>query len=58
MPDLPRPVEVLHEGTWRSGALEALNHRGGRWRGMVRYSAEPGSTYLHWRDQDEIRPAT
>jgi hypothetical protein len=50
-----RPVEVLHEGAWVAGWLEAYRRDPDGWRGMVRYSTKPGATYLHWRTQGEVR---
>ena len=58
MTDLPRPVEVLHNGKWYHGWLEATyRDDNGRWHAFVRYRIpETGLQYLQWRDQDEVRP--
>ncbi|MDQ4084702.1 MAG: hypothetical protein M3165_02705 [Actinomycetota bacterium] len=53
--DLPRPVEVLHDGRWCLGVLEAVQRDDGRWRAFVRYRVAPGSTFLQWRDGAEVR---
>lgn len=55
MPDLPRPVQVLHAGRWVEGDLEAVNRIGGAWRGLVRYTVTPGSVFLQWRPERELR---
>ena len=54
----PRPVEVLHgrgagvpAGYSRPAAMPAV---GGR---TSTYSTGIGETYLHWRDQHEVRRA-
>jgi hypothetical protein len=50
-----RPVEVLHEGRWVTGWLEAYRRDGRGWRAMVRYSAGPGMQYLQWRQESNVR---
>jgi hypothetical protein len=50
-----RPVEVLHDGAWVSGWLEAYRRGDAGWRGMVRYSPTLGAQYLQWRPADQIR---
>jgi hypothetical protein len=50
-----RPVEVLHEGRWVSGWLEAYRRDGEGWRAMVRYSAGVGMQYLQWREEAQVR---
>ena len=49
------PVEVLHDGQWVSGWLEAYRRDPEGWRGMVRYSPSPGAQYLQWRPAEQIR---
>ena len=41
-PDRVRDIEVLVDGEWLSGDLEAVDMRAGLWRGFVRYSRGPG----------------
>lgn len=49
-------VEVRHEGRWLPGSLlHAYRHDDGRWRGIVRYTADVGEQYEQGRDQDDIR---
>lgn len=55
MEGFPRPVQVLHEGRWVDGQLEAVNRIGGAWRGLVRYSVAPGLRHLQWRPESELR---
>lgn len=56
MPPLPRPVEVLHEGRWYPGWLEAVWRGGGDgWRAYVRYRVAVGSTFVQWRASGEVR---
>lgn len=55
MADLPRAVEVLHEGRWCPGVLEAVQRDGDGWRAFVRYRVAVGSTFLQWRDGAEVR---
>ncbi len=51
-----RPVEVLHNGSWHRGRVEAMYRDGdGRWHAFVRYSVAPGRQFLQWRDEDEVR---
>jgi len=59
-PERDSAVEVLHEGRWLPGTLlHAYRRReDGRWRGIVRYTADVGEQYEQSRDQDEIRPAS
>ncbi len=54
---LPRPVEVLHDGVWCRGWLEAYRQDTGGWHGYVRYAVAPGRRYLQWRDAAELRRA-
>ena len=49
-------MEVLHDGRWLPGILlHAYRRDGGRWRGIVRYTAGVGEQYEQGRDQDDIR---
>jgi hypothetical protein len=50
-----RPVQVLHNGHWVGGWLEAYRRDPEGWRGMVRYSTTPGAQYLQWRSEAEVR---
>ena len=50
-----RPVQVLHEGRWIDGWLEAYRQEPAGWRGCVRYTVEIGATYYQWRDKDDLR---
>jgi hypothetical protein len=52
-----RPVEVLHDGAWVNGWLEAYRRDADEWRGMVRYTPTPGGQYLQWRPADQLRAA-
>lgn len=54
-PDRVREVEVLVDGEWLSGDLEAVD-RHGIWRGFVRYSRGPGQgNYIDWFSEPNIR---
>lgn len=55
-PLLPRPVEVLHAGGWVRGTLLSAYRSDGRWRGVVRYSVQPGEQYQQARWAEELRP--
>jgi hypothetical protein len=50
-------VQVLVDGTWHDGTLEAWRRTDGRWRGFVRSSVGVGMRHLGWVDQDQLRPA-
>ena len=50
-----RPVQVLHEGRWLDGWLEAYRLDASGWRGCVRYSARVGMTYYQSRPDTELR---
>jgi|SwirhirootsSR2_FD_contig_21_23192098_length_260_multi_2_in_0_out_0_1 hypothetical protein len=50
-----RPVQVLHEGRWLDGWLEAYRREPSEWRGCVRYSAGVGMTCYQWRGESELR---
>jgi hypothetical protein len=54
---LPRPVKVLHDGTWVDGWLEAVRRDPEGWRGFVRYAVGPGMRHLQWRPEHELRRA-
>ncbi len=55
---LPRPVEVLRDGTWRPGTLRAVRREpDGRWRGLATYrAADPLQQHYCWHSEDELRP--
>ena len=58
--DLPfekhRPVQVrLGDGVWCDGYLELYREIEGVWSGLVRYTMEPGVTYLGWFEAPPIR---
>ena len=55
MDDLPRAVEVLHQGRWYRGMLEAVRRDDGGWRGFVRFKVGPNATHLLWFDEAELR---
>jgi hypothetical protein len=49
-------VEVLVDGEWLLGDLEAVDEQAGVWRGWVRFSAGPGTgNYLDWFSVPNIR---
>ena len=50
-----KPVQVLHDGRWVDGWLEAYRREPSGWRGCVRYSTGVGQTYYHWRPEGELR---
>ena len=50
-------VEVLVDGHWHPGMLEAWRAQDGRWRGYVRWTIGVGMRHLGWVDQDHLRPA-
>jgi hypothetical protein len=50
-----RPVQVLHDGQWVGGWLEAYRRDDEGWRAMVRYCPEPDAQYLQWRPAEQIR---
>jgi hypothetical protein len=54
--ELPRPVEVVHQGRWVRGTLLAAYRFRGRWRGVVRYSVAPGEQYQQSRWAEDLRP--
>jgi hypothetical protein len=55
-PDRVREVEVLVDGEWLTGDLEAVDKQDGAWRGWVRYSAGPGQgNYVDWFPEPGIR---
>ncbi len=49
-------VQVLVDGTWYDGELEAWRRTDGRWRGYVRWSVGVGMRHLGWVDQEQLRP--
>jgi hypothetical protein len=51
----PQPVEVLHNGAWVTGWLEAYRRERDGWRAMVRFSPSPGAPYLQWRPAEQLR---
>lgn len=53
-----RQVEVWHDGQWvRCDVEDRMRRADGSWRFLVRYTADVGSTFLHWRDESELREA-
>jgi hypothetical protein len=52
--DSPRQVEVLDDGRWVSGWLEAYRRDGDVWLAM-RDTVGVGMTYLQWRSEAEVR---
>lgn len=54
-PDDVRPVEVLVEGSWLAGELEAYRRDRETWRGWVRWSTGIGENRLDWFDQRQLR---
>lgn len=50
-----RPVEVLRDGEWRTGDLEAYRQDASGWHGFVRHSEGPGLNYLGWYTEDRLR---
>ena len=50
-------VEVIVDGVWHAGELEAWRSQDGRWRGYVRWSFGVGMRHLGWVDQTRLRPA-
>lgn len=54
---LPRPVQVLCEGTWYPGWLEDVRHDADGWHGFVRYTTGPDQRRLAWFGEAEIRPS-
>ena len=53
--DQRRPVQVLHDGRWLDGWLEAYRREASGWRACVRYSAGVGQTYYQWRHESQLR---
>jgi hypothetical protein len=49
-------VEVLHDGRWYSGWLEAVRHGDEGWRGFVRFTVDPDATQVLWFGGGEVRP--
>jgi hypothetical protein len=48
---------VLHDGAWVPGVADRLTARDGNgWRAFVRYTTSPGSGYVQWRSEHEVRP--
>lgn len=50
-----RPVEVLFEGQWRPGDLEAYQQDAAGWSGFVRHSDGPGLNHLGWFSEKSLR---
>lgn len=50
-----RPIEVLIEGVWRPGDLEAYRRDAAGWHGYVRHSEGPGLNFLGWHPQERLR---
>ena len=50
-------VEVLVDGVWHPGQLEAWREQDGCWRGFSRWTVgRDGMRHLGWIDQDRLRP--
>jgi hypothetical protein len=56
-PDNVRPVQVLVDGNWWDGELEAYDQVDGVWRGYARWSQGISQTYIRWFTEAAIRPA-
>jgi hypothetical protein len=57
-PDRIREVQVLIDGTWHHGDLEAYRHDHHGWAGYVRWSAGPGQpNYIGWYSEQQLRSA-
>ena len=54
-PDRVREVQILVDGTWHVGDLEAYRRDRDGWRGFVRWSVGPGLTHLGWFGEDRLR---
>lgn len=51
-----RAVEVLVDGQWTAGELEAYRQDGdGAWRGWVRWAAGVGQNRVDWFGEDRLR---
>jgi hypothetical protein len=50
-----RRVEVLLDGVWWPGDLEAYRHDGVGWHGFVRHSNGPGLNHVGWHPQERPR---
>ena len=46
-----KPFEVLADGVWHAGQLEAWREQDGRWRGYVRWTIGVGMRHLGWVDR-------
>lgn len=53
-----RPVEVLVDGKWRTGDLEAYRQDAAGWHGFVRHSDGPGLNRVGWFRQESLRRPT
>lgn len=51
----PQLVEVLNDGIWRPGQLEAWRKDGAHWSAYVRYSVATGMQHLGWVRADMVR---
>ena len=49
-------VEVLVDGVWHPGELEARRAQHGRWHSYVRWTIGVGMRHLGGVDQDRLRP--
>lgn len=54
-PDNVREVQVLIDGTWRIGDLEAYRRDDTGWRGFVRWSEGPGLHHHDWVGEKRLR---
>jgi hypothetical protein len=58
-PDHTRPVQVLVDGEWLDGWLEAVRRDDdGRWWGWVRWSVGVGLLHVGWFGEGAIGPST
>lgn len=55
--DVDLDVEVLRDGAWHFGRLTQWRLDPDGWVGFVRFSTEPGKSYVDWLPADQIRPA-
>jgi hypothetical protein len=54
----PTPVLVEHEGQWHLATMidQVRSRVDGSWRVVVRFTTEPGSTYVLAMPADQCRP--
>jgi hypothetical protein len=54
---LAKLLEMLVDGVWHPGELEAWRSQDGCWLGYVRWTVGVGMRHLGWVDRDRLRPA-